>query len=533
MSKIPLDLSKFRKISSDGNTTTFQHHYGHEIKIAHNKLSSKMKEKLDKLPMAKGGKVQRFEDGGMALPYGGQDPQVAAEQNPGPPATTGYNPGNPETNSVDVGASDQAPPENQAPEDSSGYGAPVQAPQVQQAAAPASAQPKTAGQIIAQPASADDALAHLNDQTAKLRQDFNNGLVSRKKYSDLFEDKNTLGKIGMIFGLLVSGAGSGLAHQQNMALQMMDKEIDQDLDAQKQTKTNQYNALNLAESHYRDEMAAHLTQQQASQGEANTALAKANLPLFKANAAKTSMELAVEQEQLRKANMLPENTVAGQRSRAAAGVLSNAITAQQAQRNQKLAQQIQANGHQAQIGYGQNNGIQPDASGNILSPDATPEKVQGLTSDFNPALSSAQKMAISEQYKQVRGAEAAISQIRKLAPELRKNATITDIYGKSLSTLPFVGNGATQFLDNMTGGNQQRQYKTGKDAFTGYATNALIQLGMTPTDAASAAENFIPAYGDDDETYNGKIDKLVDKIRSTAIAKSPALDGVGLLKKKK
>lgn len=61
MKKFPLDLSKFKKISSDQHTTTLEHPHGHQIKIAHDKIDSKMKQKLAALPaldkMADGGKV--------------------------------------------------------------------------------------------------------------------------------------------------------------------------------------------------------------------------------------------------------------------------------------------------------------------------------------------------------------------------------------------------------------------------------------------------------------------------------------------
>ena len=59
MKKLPLDLSKFRKVSSDGKTSTFKHRDGHEIKIAHSKLSGEMRAQLDKLPISNG-KVENY-----------------------------------------------------------------------------------------------------------------------------------------------------------------------------------------------------------------------------------------------------------------------------------------------------------------------------------------------------------------------------------------------------------------------------------------------------------------------------------------
>ena len=81
MSKLPLDLAKFRKVKSDKDTSTFQHYEGHQLTVAHNKLSSKLRSQLDKIPMAKpkGQKesVQRFYGGGTAQDEGDQVAQDA------------------------------------------------------------------------------------------------------------------------------------------------------------------------------------------------------------------------------------------------------------------------------------------------------------------------------------------------------------------------------------------------------------------------------------------------------------------------
>lgn len=75
--------------------------------------------------------------------------------------------------------------------------------------------------------------------------DLNNGHITPKTYSDLFAEKSTLGKIAGVFGLLLGGAGSGLTHQPNAALQMMDNIIQRDVDAQKNSKSNAQNLYKL------------------------------------------------------------------------------------------------------------------------------------------------------------------------------------------------------------------------------------------------------------------------------------------------
>ena len=61
MSKFPLDLSKFKKISSDSNVSLLKHEDGHEIKIAHQGLSTSLKKKLADLPIhaAEGAEISK------------------------------------------------------------------------------------------------------------------------------------------------------------------------------------------------------------------------------------------------------------------------------------------------------------------------------------------------------------------------------------------------------------------------------------------------------------------------------------------
>lgn len=87
------------------------------------------------------------------------------------------------------------------------------------------------------------------------QQDLTNGHITPLTYQQLWSknpdgsEKGSLGKISSLFGLLLSGAGSGLAHQPNAVLAMMDKTISNDLDAQKQSKSNAINHYRLAQQH--------------------------------------------------------------------------------------------------------------------------------------------------------------------------------------------------------------------------------------------------------------------------------------------
>src|SRR6185437_600720 len=59
MSKLPLDLSKFKKVGSTKSATILEHPAGHRIQIAHKALSPEMKADLDKLDT-----VKKYAEGG-------------------------------------------------------------------------------------------------------------------------------------------------------------------------------------------------------------------------------------------------------------------------------------------------------------------------------------------------------------------------------------------------------------------------------------------------------------------------------------
>lgn len=88
----------------------------------------------------------------------------------------------------------------------------------------------------------------MNAEDQAWQHDLQNGHITPKTYAGLFGKKDTLGEIGTIFGMLIGGGGSALAKQPNMLLSMMNKKIDDDLQAQMQSKTNAQNFLKINQS---------------------------------------------------------------------------------------------------------------------------------------------------------------------------------------------------------------------------------------------------------------------------------------------
>lgn len=89
------------------------------------------------------------------------------------------------------------------------------------------------------------------DDKDDLNEALDLGKIHPKTVNDLFAEKSTLGKIGTLFGLMVSGAGAGLTHQPNAVMELMQRELDRDLEAQKSSQAAKQNWFNAAMAHRR------------------------------------------------------------------------------------------------------------------------------------------------------------------------------------------------------------------------------------------------------------------------------------------
>lgn len=232
------DFDNFKKINQDKKSATLLHPDGHEIKINVAGLSPEMKKQLEELPL------NQAEPEG---PVQALDPDSPAPVKDAPAAMF-----EPETQAV--GEAVAAPQPEQAPAPMPMASAP--APQMQQASMPmAQAKP-----VEFNPQ--EDA-AKQTKENLLFGQDLANGHIKPKTYQDLFNEKSTLGKVGTLFGLLVSGAGAGLTHQPNAVIAMMDKQIQNDLEAQKHNQGNKQNWYKLSMEHTRNAAMNALTSSEA------------------------------------------------------------------------------------------------------------------------------------------------------------------------------------------------------------------------------------------------------------------------------
>lgn len=230
-----IDLSRFRKVSSDGKTTTLRHSKGHEVRIAHGALSPKMRDTINQMPAF-------MKDGGdrpAPIPGPSDLPEQTDESAPS------IAPQAPQQEPEQQPQQEQAPPQQEAEQQQQQAApapqeVPPQAPQQPQQQTPQQApQEKTVEQIAQE----------MNAHDLEFQRDAAMGHIKPETYKSLYGKKDTLGKIGTLFGLLVGGAGAGLTHTANPIMEMMDKEIERDVQAQQKSNENTQNWYRASQQH--------------------------------------------------------------------------------------------------------------------------------------------------------------------------------------------------------------------------------------------------------------------------------------------
>lgn len=283
-----MDASKFKKLSSDEKKTVFQHPRGHKIEIVHAALSPKMRKDLQAIPgYADGGDVKPDEpwymkayhavDNALTLPderaaeqkktaqqadmaelnkmadaapavpvrMGALAPQANAAPAVGlasvpqqaPAAATAPSLQNQDALGMDAYANSYMKGVN---EQKAGFSQEAAAQQGlgQQQMAVEQEQQQWAKQAV------QDYQAHyqqLNQEYANVVKDVQNQHINPQHY---MENMSGGKKAATIIGMLLSGIGSGLTHQENMAFKMLNQQIDRDVDAQKANLGKSENLLN-------------------------------------------------------------------------------------------------------------------------------------------------------------------------------------------------------------------------------------------------------------------------------------------------
>lgn len=128
-------------------------------------------------------------------------------------------------------------------------------------------------------------LKAIDDEGLQIRQAYASQKVDPNR---LWNEKSTGAKIGAAIGLLFSGMGSGMTGQPNMAMQVIQRQIDRDIDAQKNDQSKQMNLYKFNRERFQDErmaeQATRLHQLSALQGQLSSISAKYGGPIAQAQA---------------------------------------------------------------------------------------------------------------------------------------------------------------------------------------------------------------------------------------------------------
>lgn len=186
-----------------------------------------------------------------------------------------------------------------------------------------------------------------DQEAAHTFQDLLNGHITPKTYKSLYNEESTLGKIGTIFGLLLSGAGGGLSGQPNAVLEMMNKEIDRDLDAQRKSVEG-------AQNFYQMNIQKELNAANITKAQAETMGVWKDIERKALENSKTQLELSSMHHLMTKANLLPP----ADKARAAAAIsgIQGAVAQGIDKRNTRAAEQqaLRALGHLGMVPGAQN-----------------------------------------------------------------------------------------------------------------------------------------------------------------------------------
>jgi len=329
-----------KKIHEDKEKAVFRNKSGHEIRVAKKTLSSSMLKKLSNLPLhsAEGNYVsepEEFEPGRdySVAPLPGDpiasfapqktEPEIDAyaEQLQKPMAGAFEKPLAPVEQ--DRILAEEAEPVTQP-------AAPAQAPKaVSKPAEPPKIQAPAAKPVNTQ----EQHFQTLSQETQNFAADLTNGVIKPQTMQDLYGKKDTLGKIGTLFGLMLSGIGSGLAGQPNAVLEMMKSEIQNDLDAQKESAKNKQNLFRL-------NFENQLTKANIELAGANTELARKNAEIAATELTKNQLMLGVLNNALGQINKLPNGSPQKQAGLQTLSTMSQAVDQEIQLGNTRASQQM-------------------------------------------------------------------------------------------------------------------------------------------------------------------------------------------------
>lgn len=419
----------------------------------------------------------------------------------------------------------------------------------------APAAPETPPQAAAPPAPAQKAPAPDPTPGQEMLQERNNfaddlasGQIHPKTYQDLYNSKDTLGKIGTMFGLMLGGLGHG---HSNSVLQMMDKIIDRDLHAQETSASNRQNFYKIRQQQQMNDAVVkrYAVENKLTLAQAREALAKAgfeeiNLDQAKKwlgedaspssaddlqakNQAKMDMHVAALHHLDQQVQKLPPGAMKDNASATLGSIGQQVLQGQHPQ----LIQQSEA-AHTSEAEHKAQKGLQDMKDKNhILVPNA--DKLFSRA-NYDPLIRKNPSLAseLDQQYTAAKQADAATDAVIDSFDKLKHlRSWGARAYGAvGPGSLGALGAGLGASVAGTKGAeagagigasighlvpstSSIREYEAEKAKLQGLIGNALAAAKLTPTDVGHMIDKYAPVQGDDDSALNTKLEGILDKIR--------------------
>jgi hypothetical protein len=570
-----LDLSKFKKIKHEEGHTILKHGDGHEIKILHTALSPKMQKELEAIPLAEGtpvpisdpdtlAKFSKSSGFGQTAPekpkspvstqivgkLPGDDSPPTQEAVPNPNQAKGgmvgakqagmYESGTPDApvSAADADPGGQAAPPQTDPSTATGQDQPEQHmsfdPLTIQAQQPQAQTPAPA------PASGKEQFKKfLLDDSANTEADLMMGHIQPETYSDLYGKRDTLGKMGTLFGLLVGSMGSAVSHQPNIIMGMMDKEIERDLQAQQNNATNKNDFLRIAQNNDLIQNQAREAGVRADAGSLANAMITTSQTTFKhlSDLVNKAPPGSPERAARMQAAQLYYNTWKQNLPNAMDTILgvSAANQGSTTTSSQTLGQPSQSGNKGVLSGLPGRTAqdLLGDEPQTMLAPGA-----KATLDTFNPYNNPANApkwQDMKDQYNSVFLADQQIKNLKPAFDYLSENATNLGTLANSFDSLKGTGTaglpGAVIHGSIISAAKQQQAYRNymGKvSAIEGEIASALKGTNVSAEDVRNMVENNLPLYND---TPEGRLEKRrnIEGLIKRSIGRG-MLQGTGIIK---
>ena len=474
-----LNLAKFKKVKADKNCTTLRHENGHEVRIVHSVLSPKTRKELDRL------KIHAAD--------GADVPDAApAQDNSTPPGPTSQ----PDPSLQREPSSDSRP--------------------MGQSSMEAPDAPSVQGQQDLDPVATGQTAANdlLNESTAQM-QDYMTGHIQPKTYSDLFADKSTLGKIGTLFGLMLGGAGSGLSHQPNALLNMMDQQIKNDYDAQQKNVQNKQSFFTLAMQNKLNQaqvikqyMDAGMTYEQAfGKMQENQIMARGTGLMATYNAVHHNL-----------LNNVINSPMPPQQKAAAAQVLSNAHQEKQQQIANQTGQQVSA--IRAQQQNSQSSRAPQSSEDQVLAPHGDDIYNNYVKSVAFDKTKQPELERVQSQYNGVVQAEKSLQQVAPVMSSLYDvgkqggaGSRFERGIQEGLGGIPLIGAELGTAWAGAGNSPETRKYLANKQALYGMVSSALKGTNLGDATIRGVVDTNQPDPSDSPEDVAEKINNIKQFIR--------------------